>query len=159
MKSQSFPKPGHDHERCVNSLMVHAETVCRKAGVRLTEQRRRVLEVIGRSHKATGAYDVLEAMEIKGRRTAPITVYRALDFLMSVGLVHRISCLNAFTACHYRHEQSPVQLLICKACGAVGELEEHKVTQAIQTAAAKAGFAIDEPFVEVTGKCAHCCTA
>lgn len=156
MAPNSFPKPEHDHKRCVVKLMQHAEHLCQETGVRLTSQRRRILEIIGSSHKATGAYDVLEAMTGQGGRTAPITVYRALDFLMSVGLVHRISSLNAFIACHHNHGDNPVQLLICKTCGEVGEMEEQGVTKAIQKAAAGAGFAIDEPVVEITGKCAHC---
>jgi len=156
MTDHSFPRPEHDHKRCVVRLLRHAEQLCIKAGVRLTEQRRAILEIIGSSHKATGAYDVLETMARQGRRTAPVTVYRALDFLMSVGLVHRISSLNAFIACHHSHGANPVQLLICKICGAVGELEESSVTKAIKTAAVRAGFAMEEPMVEVTGICAHC---
>lgn len=157
MKSSSFPRPEHDHKRCVATLLAHAEIQCQAAGIRLTQQRRRVLEIIGGSHKATGAYDVLEAMEKQGQRTAPITVYRALEFLMDAGLVHRISCLNAFVACHHRHGENPVQLLICQTCGAVGEMEVPAITSAIQTAAEDAGFAVDEPLVEVKGTCAHCC--
>jgi len=159
MTPVSFPKPEHDHKRCVVKLMQHAERLCAKEGVRLTEQRRRILEIIGSSHKATGAYDVLEMMEEQGRRPAPITVYRALDFLMSIGLVHRISSLNAFIACHHDHGPDPVQLLICKTCGAVGELENSAVTRAIQQAASSAGFTMEDPVVEVTGICAHCCAA
>ena len=159
MMPVSFPKPEHDHKRCVVKLMQHAEHLCLKAGMRLTGQRRRILEIIGSSHNATGAYDILQKMEEQGRRTAPITVYRALDFLMSVGLVHRISSLNAFIACHHDHGPDPVQLLICKTCGAVGELEDQAVTRAIQKAACKAGFAMEDPVVEVTGTCAHCCAA
>lgn len=139
--------------------MRHADSHCSKAGVRLTKQRRHILEIIGGSHKATGAYDVLEAMENQGHRTAPITVYRALDFLMSVGLVHRIASLNAFIACHRSHGPGPVQLLICKICGSVGELEEKTVTRALYKAAGKVGFEIEEPVVEVAGTCAHCCAA
>lgn len=159
MNSTSFPQPEHDHKPCVTALLAHAETQCLEAGIRLTEQRKRVLEIIGSSHKATGAYDVLEAMEKQGHRTAPITVYRALDFLMDAGLVHRISCLNAFIACHHRHGENPVQLLICQTCGAVGEMEAAAVTRALQTATGAAGFAMEELVVEVKGKCAHCCAA
>jgi len=156
MTDHYFPRPEHDHKRCVVRLLRHAEQLCRKAGLRLTEQRRAILEIIGSSHKATGAYDVLEIMAEQGQRSAPITVYRALDFLMSAGLVHRISSLNAFIACHHTHGLNPVQLLICKACGEVGELEETAITKAIKNAAGKAGFAMEEPMVEVTGICAHC---
>jgi len=159
MTENSFPRPEHDHKRCVGKLMLHAEHLCRKAGVRLTGQRRAILEIIGSSHKATGAYDILATMAGQEQRTAPITVYRALDFLMSVGLVHRIASRNAFIACHHDHGPDPVQLLICNACGAVGELEDAAITRAIKKAAGNAGFTITEPMVEVTGKCTHCCEA
>jgi Fur family transcriptional regulator, zinc uptake regulator len=159
MTEHSFPRPEHDHKRCVVRLLRHAEQLCIEAGVRLTDQRRAILEIIGSSHKATGAYDVLETMAEQGQRSAPITVYRGLDFLMSVGLVHRISSLNAFIACHHNHGPNPVQLLICKACGAVGELQETAVTHAIKNAAGKAGFTMEEPVVEVSGICAHCYAA
>ena len=159
MASSSFPRPEHDHQRCIARLVRHAEQLCNKAGVRLTTQRLAILKIIGSSHKATGAYDILEMMAKQGQRAAPITVYRALDFLMSVGLVHKISSLNAFIACHHNHGPNPAQLLICKICGAVGELELPAVTHALKEAAGAAGFSVDEPVVEVTGVCTHCCAA
>jgi Fur family zinc uptake transcriptional regulator len=90
----------HDHSHCVHSALSEADTLCAQKGLRLTALRRRVLELVWQSHKPLGAYDILAVLsEQDGRRAAPPTVYRALDFLLENGLVHRISSLNAFVGC------------------------------------------------------------
>ncbi|HST67704.1 MAG TPA: ATP-binding cassette domain-containing protein, partial [Mycobacteriales bacterium] len=59
---------------------------------------------------------------VRGARPAPITIYRALDFLREQGLVHRIESRNAFIACVHNHDSGdPVVFLICETCGTVGE--------------------------------------
>ena len=90
----------HDHSQCVDSALADADALCARQGVRLTALRRRVLELVWQSHKPLGAYDILGTLsEEDGRRAAPPTVYRALDFLMENGLIHRIASLNAFIGC------------------------------------------------------------
>ena len=90
----------HDHSRCVAEALAEAEALCAKQGTRLTTLRKRVLELVWASHKPLGAYDILGVLsEEDGRRAAPPTVYRALDFLLENGLVHRIASLNAFIGC------------------------------------------------------------
>ncbi|NAT18288.1 Fur family transcriptional regulator, partial [Pseudomonas syringae pv. actinidifoliorum] len=93
----------HDHSHCVHSALAEAETLCTQQGLRLTTLRRRVLELVWQSHKPLGAYDILAVLsEEDGRRAAPPTVYRALDFSSwKNGLVHRIASLNAFTGCNH----------------------------------------------------------
>jgi len=90
----------HDHSRCVSHALAEAETICARQGLRLTALRKRVLELVWASHKPLGAYDILGVLSDEdGRRAAPPTVYRALDFLLENGLVHRIASLNAITDC------------------------------------------------------------
>ena len=63
-------------------------------------------------------------------RPAPITVYRALDFLMANGLVHRIESRNAYLACAHDHDAAAlVAFLICERCGSVGEIPAAPVAQ------------------------------
>lgn len=82
----------HDHSHCVHTALSEADTLCTQKGLRLTALRRRVLELVWQSHKPLGAYDILGVLsEQDGRRAAPPTVYRALDFLLENGLVHRIA--------------------------------------------------------------------
>ena len=116
-----FPAPDHDHERCASAAIAHAEAQCAARAQRLTPMRRQVLEALLASHKPLGAYEIIERLADKSR-PAPITIYRALDFLRENGLVHRIESRNAFVACVHNHaDDDLVVFLICERCGAVGE--------------------------------------
>lgn len=147
----------HDHSRCVADALAEAETLCERQGTRLTALRKRVLELVWASHKPLGAYDILAVLsEEDGRRAAPPTVYRALDFLLENGLVHRIASLNAFIGCVHPGELHQGQFLICKACHTAIELEQPAISQAIVAGAGDVGFAVESQTVEVVGLCAGC---
>lgn len=154
--TMGFPSLRHDHQLCVDRVLSRAELVCRQRNVRLTTQRKRVLEILAQEHAAIGAYDLLDRLAADGRKTAPIAVYRALDFLMDQGLVHRVASLNAYVACSHPAEDHHAQFLICRHCRRVGELEDAGVDQAIANAAQQAGFSVDVSVVEVAGECITC---
>jgi Fur family zinc uptake transcriptional regulator len=152
-----FPAPDHDHGRCSADALAHAEAVCVKRGERLTAMRRHVLEVLAASHKPLGAYEIIDEVAARGPRPAPITIYRALDFLTAQGLVHRIESRNAFLACINNHAaDAPVVFLICEHCGAVGEAPSTAVAESLNAAAKSAGFSPKSPVIEITGVCKHC---
>jgi len=147
----------HDHDHCVSHALAEADSLCARQGVRLTALRKRVLELVWQSHKPLGAYDILAVLsEQDGRRAAPPTVYRALDFLLENGLVHRIASLNAFIGCNHPEHAHQGQFLICRACHAATELEQPAISQAIVDGAAGVGFAVESQTVEVVGLCAGC---
>ncbi len=152
----TFPQSDHDHDHCVVAILAHAEDVCRRKKVRLTPQRRQVLEIVAESHAAVGAYEIMDRLTTDGKRPAPITVYRALDFLITQGLVHRLASLNAFIACPRAGSRHGAQFLICKRCGNIGELNDHSVDRAIAGAASDVGFSVSAPVVEVAGLCMNC---
>ena len=152
-----FPKPDHDHRRCANDAIAHAEVICAARKERLTPMRRRVLEALLASHHPLGAYELIDRLAGRGARPAPITIYRALDFLREQDLVHRIESRNAFMACGHSHgSNDPVVFLICENCGAVGETAGAAVAETIKSASRAAGFAPRTPVIEITGLCAHC---
>src|SRR2546423_12629785 len=95
----AFPAPGHDHARCSTDAMAVAEARCVERGQRLTPIRRDVLAALLVSHRPLGAYEIMERLAPSGPRPAPITVYRALEFLCENALVHRNESRNAFGAC------------------------------------------------------------
>ena len=118
--------------------------------------RRQVLEALLASHKPLGAYEVMDRLGSK-RRPAPISVYRALDFLRENGLVHRIECRNSFVACVHSHASNdPIVFLICEQCGAVGEAPGGAATDLLKTSCRAAGFTPKSPVIEITGICSHC---
>jgi Fur family zinc uptake transcriptional regulator len=153
----SFPSPGHDHARCSAEVLSHAEALCRERKQRLTPMRRQVLNALASSHRPIGAYEIMDIVAADGSRPAPITVYRALDFLIEQGLVHRIESRNAFLACARRHESGAVvAFLICEKCGAVGEAPAGAIMQTVGAAAKSMGFTAKMSVIEITGLCAHC---
>src|SRR5713226_3247398 len=153
----AFPAPDHDHGRCSSDAMAIAEALCVERGQRLTPIRRKVLDVLLGSHKPLGAYEIIDRLAPKGPRPAPITAYRALDFLRENGLVHRIESRNAFIACVHNHAAGElVAFLICERCGAVGEASSAEVTATLTSAARAAGFTPKSPVIEISGVCIHC---
>jgi Fur family transcriptional regulator, zinc uptake regulator len=155
-RSAVFPAPDHDHDSCASAAIMHAEGLCAARGQRLTPMRRQVLEALLASHKPLGAYDIIERLAHRGR-LAPITVYRALDFLRDNGLVHRIESRNAFVACVHHHAGGdPVVFLICERCGTVGEATGGAVADALKASCRAAGFMPKSPVIEIAGICAHC---
>jgi Fur family zinc uptake transcriptional regulator len=117
-----------------------------------------VLQEIASSHKAVGAYDLIERLASKGGpRLAPISVYRALEALSAVGAIHRIECRNAFFACHAHHaHDEPRIILVCEECLAVAEVASPESFAALAAAATRAGFRASRRIVELTGRCRAC---
>src|SRR6202012_1227668 len=137
----AFPAPDHDHGRCAADAIVHAERVCKERSQKLTPIRRQVLQALLASHRPLGAYEIIDALAQAMPRPAPITVYRALDFLMANGLVHRIESRNAYLACAHDHSATAlVAFLICEHCGSVGEIPAAPFAQSLNAAAQASGF-------------------
>jgi Fur family zinc uptake transcriptional regulator len=137
--------------------MAAAEAWCLARGQRLTPMRRRVLATLLASHKPLGAYEIIDRLAPKGPRPAPITAYRALEFLRQNALVHRIESRNAFVACVHKHAAGElVVFLICELCGDVGEASSAEVTSTLVAAARAAGFTPKSPVIEISGVCTHC---
>ena len=151
-----FPAPDHDHEHCASAAIAHAEAQCTARAQRLTPMRRQVLETLLASHKPLGAYEIIERLADKSR-PAPITIYRALDFLRENGLVHRIESRNSFVACVHDHGGDDIIVfLICDHCGAVGEAPGGTIAEALKGSARAAGFSPRSPVIEIAGICLHC---
>jgi len=156
MPQMIFPAPNHDHGRCAIAAIAHAEALCAARAQRLTPMRRHVLEALLASHRPLGAYEIIERLA-DSDRPAPITIYRALDFLRDNGLVHRIESRNAFVACVHNHGGDDIVVfLICERCGAVGEAPGGVVAEALKASSRAVGFAPKSPVIEIAGICSHC---
>ena len=151
-----FAEAGHDHRRCVADAVKTADALCTGRGVRLTKLRRRVLELVWTSHAPIGAYDVLRRLSQEHDGAAPPTVYRALDFLLEQGLIHRIESLNAFVGCADPVEAHASQFLICQDCGAAAELQDPAINRVLARSAGSLGFLVKDKTVELRGLCAQC---
>jgi Fur family zinc uptake transcriptional regulator len=125
-------------------------------GIGLTETRRKVFDLVIKAGQPVGAYRVLEAMQDKGARVMPPTVYRALNFLQGKGLVHRIESLNAFVACTHSDHAHEGQFLICSSCGKSEELADERVSALLREQAKLHGFSLTQQTIELKGQCKDC---
>jgi Fur family zinc uptake transcriptional regulator len=150
------PFHSHDHHGCSGSVLAVAERLVTERGIRLTPVRRRTLEILLESHRAMGAYDVLDRLAAEGFGRQPPVVYRALEFLVENGLAHRIQILNAFAACMHPETAHQPVFLICDGCHRIAEAPADGLRAALDTAAAGLGFAVARTSFEATGQCPTC---
>ncbi len=139
-------------------LLRHAEELCRARNLQFTPLRRRVFTELADAGGPLGAYDLVERLG-RDRRTAPISVYRVLDFLIEAGLIHRIATRNTYLPCHHAHgPHETTVFLVCTRCGGVDEVTSPDVARGLDGTASAAGFRPGARAVEVEGECANCQT-
>ena len=158
MRDGNGPLAGADE---IEAQLDAAARLCETQGATLTELRALVLRLILEAATPLTAYQILDRLKERRRSAVPPTVYRALEFLLAQGLVHRIERLGAFMSCHAGaghagHDHQAVQFLICRRCGTVAEIEDHAVSAALAKAAERAGFRANVATVELDGTCAAC---
>lgn len=155
-EAQTLAFQRHDHSHCTDGVLAEADALSEREGVRLTPVRRRALEILLGSHRAMGAYEVLERLAEDGFGNQPPVAYRALEFLVDHGFAHRIRRLNAFAACMCPGTRHRPAFFICHACNAVAEAPADAVAQAMDAAAAAIGFAVERMNIEALGLCPAC---
>ncbi|WP_191601802.1 Fur family transcriptional regulator [Marinomonas algicola] len=146
----------HNHDSCIESALATAERLCKEQNQKLTKVRRRTLELIWQSHRPLGAYQLLAKLAEEGFNSAPPTVYRALDFLMSAGLIHKVESMNAYLGCAHADKAHKGYFLICDACHNVMEFDYQDIHSSLIEKAAEQGFSLRAETIELTGLCGNC---
>ena len=146
----------HDHNACVKKGMASAENRCAQEGLRFTSVRQKTLEILLQEHRALGAYEVLDRLREEGFGSQPPVAYRALEFLVANGFVHKIERLNAFIACANPGSAHSPAFMICRECESVAETQSMPARGALGDAAKAAGFVIEKTVVEAEGLCPTC---
>lgn len=137
--------------------MTTAQEVCTQNGARLTKLRAQVLRLIWQSHTPLGAYPLMDMLaQASTRRVAPPTVYRALEFLLEQGLIHRINTLNAYIGCTRPSKDHANNFLICQHCGVAIEFSANTLQEHINRTAGELGFTIKSQAIELVGSCERC---
>lgn len=146
------------HDSCAPGDIDHhlaiAEQICRESGSRFTKLRSHVFELILQADGAVKAYDLLDQIRPDMGSPKPPTVYRALEFLSKLGLIHRVEALNAYVACDHTHEGHAAEFFICETCKSV---EERHADDHVNCA--PDGFNIKRSVIEHYGVCASCTLA
>ncbi len=148
----------HSHgDNCVSGDIAHhmaiAAQACAARGERFTKLRAHIFELILTADGAVKAYDLLEQISPDVGSPKPPTIYRALDFLSRLGLIHRVEALNAYIACDHAHDGEAAEFFICTNCQAVQERHAHDHTDCMPD-----GFLIKRSVIEHYGLCATCQT-
>lgn len=146
----------HNHAACVQDALSAAEAECKREGLRLTPVRRKVLEILLLEHRALGAYAILDLLREAGFKSQPSVAYRALDFLLEHGFVHKIELLNAFVACAHPGDKHAPAFMICRLCAAVAEAQIAPARGGLRADAEATGFQIERTVVEAEGVCPSC---
>ncbi|MGH6847171.1 MAG: Fur family transcriptional regulator [Methylocella sp.] len=138
-----------------------ALALCRRDKISLTPGRRRILEILAREGRPLGAYEMIDRVaQATGKRPAPISIYRALDFLLENSLIHRLASRNAYLACGHGHAaQEPIVFLICEVCGEVVEATSAEMRGSLAELARQAKFSPRAQVMEVAGRCRVCAAA
>lgn len=142
--------------RGVTAQLDRAAAACARDGAQLTELRRRVLGLVLEANGPITAYQLLDRLRKIHKGAVPPTVYRALEFLLKLGLIHRLERLNAFIPCAETGHRHVAQFLICRECGSVAEIEDQAAARALVHAAERKGFRARDTVVEIEGTCAAC---
>ena len=140
----------------IEAQLVLADTLCAQRGKRLTPIRRKVLELLLRHGRSIKAYELLDAIKAEHQGAAPPTVYRALDFLVEEGLIHRLDAVNAWSACHDAAGDPHDLLVVCTHCGAVAEISDPAMSRQLAERVAKTGFALATHETEIRALCPDC---
>lgn len=147
----------HDHQRCISAALNRAEELCANKNVRLTRIRKAVLQAIWQSHQPLGAYAIAENLnQGSNQRILAPSVYRAIEFLTNLGLIHRIASLNAYIGCPFPGNNHSDLFLICRECGMAAECSAEGLNNQLNAIAEKAQFAPESQSLEIVGLCAQC---
>lgn len=138
-------------------LLAQAEMICQQRNVRLTPQRLEVLRLMASQHGAISAYDLLDLLKESEPQAKPPTIYRALDFLLEQGFIHKVESANSYVVCHHLGEPSHTSaLFICHRCGQVTEQATQDIQTHLEKLAQQASFTLQHCVVEVHGLCSAC---
>ena len=121
----------------------------------LTKNQSLVLEALRKAKHPVGAYELLDQLREHGLR-APLQIYRTLDQLIELKIVHRLESLNAWTlCCDAEHDSTPV-FAICNDCGIVREYFDETLSSNIANISKQSGFVADRSIIEIHGRCDQC---
>lgn len=154
--SQATLMSAHNHEHCIHKALTSAEKICQEKKLRLTPMRKRILELIWTNHKTIGAYELLDVFKQEDPNAKPVTIYRALDFLLSAGLIHKVESINAFVGCLQPETVHHSVILICDSCHNAYEVEAQQVYRKIIEVSESIDFKPSQLTLELHGSCKNC---
>lgn len=133
----------------------------RHAGLRITMPRIEVVRVLAESDSTLNAQSIYERIQARGNRIDLVSVYRTLQVLHEIGLIHHLGVVDGYSACKLECSNNrELQHFVCDRCGKVTEFEIPACArQDLASQVNHDGFILSEMRIELTGQCAQCATA
>jgi Fe2+ or Zn2+ uptake regulation protein len=130
----------------------------RQTGLKLTAARRAVMALLeNRRGEHLSAEEIHRALRAREVAVNLSSVYRTLNLLVDLGVVHRIDLSESHA--HFGVEHKEQAHLRCEACGELSEvcLPGHgSLARRLQELARKQGFELTRFRVEAEGRCKRC---
>lgn len=130
------------------------ESICREKSLRLTQQKRTVLEEIVSRHDHPTADLVLAEVRKKIPDISRATVYRILEFFVQEGVIQKIC--HPGSAAHYDARTEQHHHVVCRECSKVMDVEVPKLDEIDLPDKEKNGFKIECHSVYFRGICPNC---
>lgn len=123
-------------------------------GYRLTPQRQMILEAVRRADDHVTPDEVYASVHRRNPAISRATIYRTLDFLCEVRLIHALSWGGQM---YYEIVgEEPHHHLICHECGAIDQIDHMLLEELFQAVEKKHRFNIDMDHVTLFGLCRQC---
>jgi Fur family ferric uptake transcriptional regulator len=122
---------------------------CRQKGLRLSRQRRLVLEILWKSGDHLSAREIFERLNADGRRIGHTSVYQNLESLHSQGV---IECLEKAQGRLYGHRADPHSHLTCLDSGGIRDLDITLPEELLRSIEASTGYRIETYSLQLQGR-------
>ncbi len=133
-----------------------ALSAMRAAGLKDTLTRRAVLEVLAAASSPLSPAEIAKLATERGKPVNLVTVYRIIEALASLGVVHRHPCSGAFTLCQLDSFGGHHGFLHCHDCGKTQEFRSEALCAVEKGIASAAGFTSQSHVAEIVGVCRDC---
>ncbi len=145
----------------INKVLSKAEERCSAAGSRLTEKRKKILEIMVSSDVPLSPYEVVDQYnEVADSKMPANSAYRILDFLVSENLAHKLASAQKYIACSHiacDHTHNVPQFLICGKCQKVQEVGiQTKLMKQLKDNVESTGYSMTSQQLEIQCLCPDC---
>ncbi len=138
------------------SFSEHAVAVLRERGYKVTRPRRQVIEAIDSAEGAMSPVDIGRMMEGNAKHLDQVTIYRVINLLCSLNLVHRVFSRGGYVRCDLLEEEGCHRFLVCRGCGSLQEFRDEALCRQESEAARRLGFRAEHHVTESPGLCQGC---
>lgn len=130
--------------------------VLRSNGYKITRPRKKVLDILDQVDKPLSPYGMQKILQDEGSYLDHVTIYRVLDLLSDLKLVHRVLSVGGFKRCTLHDEEGCHRYMICRLCGDLQEFADKALCDMENEVAGKYGFQAEHHLTEFSGVCSGC---